>query len=150
MSAIKRREISISDGQYPFDSRSLVGACSIFRLEKNNRPITISRDVSETNFRSTRHRDERRYWNISNEMSKKSSSDFEIGRMNESVKPYDSIFSIESVGRRVSKKKEKNTRRSRNLVGRFMNNFSKASGIPSSLIREREGERRKESERARE
>lgn len=27
-----------------------------------------------------------------------------------------------------------------------MNNFSKASGIPSSLIREREGERRKESE----
>lgn len=101
MSAIKRREISISDGQYPFGSRSLVGACSIFRLEKNNRPITISCDVSETNFRSTRHRDERRYWNISNEMSKKSSSDFEIGRMNESVKPYDSIFSIESVGRRV-------------------------------------------------
>ena len=77
---------------------------------------------------------------------RKSSSDFEIGRTNESVKPYDSIFFIESVARRVWKKRKKNTRRSRNLVGRFMNNFSKASGIPSSLIRASEKERKKRGE----
>lgn len=65
--------------------------------KKNNRPITISRDVSEMNFRSTRHR----YWNISNEMSKKSSSDFEIGRMNESKTVRFDIFHRERRASRV-------------------------------------------------